>query len=120
MPDSSKFKEKMTNAKGITKYLKKLDSEKKIHNLYWGYRGKPVGVNNKHKGDLFVEFTDGKLLGVSLKAGTGKTEEPKLNTYVNAVLENLNDNRRINTLKKKIYKLLYEEEYKHIQITYYK
>ena len=109
MPDSSKFKEKMTNAKGITKYLKKLDSEKKINNLYWGYRGKPIGVNNKHKGDLFVEFVDGKLLGVSLKAGTGKTEEPKLNTYVNAVLENLKAHHRINKLKKKIYKKIHSQ-----------
>jgi hypothetical protein len=107
--DSSKFEEKMTNAKGIIDYFKNLDKEKSIKNLYWGYRAKPAGIDSKHKGDVFVEFSDGKMLGVSLKAGTGKSEEPKLNTYVNAVLENLNETSLINKLQKDIYKQVHSK-----------
>ena len=75
MSESSKFVEKMMNARGILDYL--IDLSK---------------------------FKNGKLLGVSLKAGTGKSEEPKLNTYVNAILENLNEKQELNKLKKKVYK----------------
>lgn len=104
MSGSSKFVEKMINAKGILDYLVKLNGEQEITNLYWAYRGKPTGVVNNHKGDVFVKFKNGKMLGVSLKAGTGKSEEPKLNTYVNAVLENLNEIQEIKKLKKKVWK----------------
>ena len=104
MPESSKFVEKMMNARGILDYLLDLSKKQDITNLWWAYRGKPPGVVNNHKGDLFVKFKNGKLLGVSLKAGTGKSEEPKLNTYVNAILENLNEKQELNKLKKKVYK----------------
>lgn len=104
MSESSKFVEKMMNARGILDYLIDLSKKQDITNLWWAYRGKPSGVANNHKGDLFVKFKNGKLLGVSLKAGTGKSEEPKLNTYVNAILENLNEKQELNKLKKKVYK----------------
>ena len=99
MENSSKYKEKMKNAFGVLKYLETLEN---IENIYWGYRAKPKGVQPNHKGDLFVEFNTKNILGVSLKAGTSKSEEPKLNTYVKPILEFL-DKSAISTLDKKVY-----------------
>jgi hypothetical protein len=82
----------MQNAIGILKYLYDLNDKKPIRNVYWGYRAKPKGVSSSHKGDLFIEFTDGKMLGVSLKAGKSKTKEPQLNSYVKPVLEKISSN----------------------------
>ena len=84
---SSKFNEKVNNALGILKFLKDQHAGKPIKEVYWGYRAKPQGVMNNHPGDIFIKFNDGKLLGVSLKAGGAGTMEPKLNTYVNPIVE---------------------------------
>ena len=84
---SSKFAEKITNAIAILDYIKSQDSGKKIKNLYWGYRAKPPGISTNHPGDIFIEYIDGDMLGISLKAGGAKTKEPKLNTYVNPIIE---------------------------------
>lgn len=83
MPSSSKYVEKMENALGILNYLNELNKEAPISQVYWGYRAKPEGIPASHKGDLFVKFKNGNMLGVSLKAGGEKTSEPQLNTYVN-------------------------------------
>ena len=40
-----------------------------------------------HPGDIFLKFKNGKILGVSLKAGGEKTDEPKLNTYVKPIFD---------------------------------
>lgn len=85
--DSSKFDEKVNNAIGILKFLKDQDAGKKISDVYWGYRAKPQGVMNNHPGDIFIKYGDGKMVGVSLKAGGAGTMEPKLNTYVNPIVE---------------------------------
>ena len=83
---SSKFKEKMNNALGVLKYLYDEDRKSKIKHVIWGYRAKPFGIPSSHKGDLFVEYQTGGIVGVSLKAGSEKSKEPKLNTYVNPIL----------------------------------
>lgn len=88
-PTSSKFKEKMENAMGVLDYLYDENDKNEISAVYWGYREKPKGVDNKHKGDLFVEYATGKMIGVSLKAGSETSKEPKLNTYVNPIMEYL-------------------------------
>lgn len=88
-PQSSKFKEKMENAMGVLKYLEQENKKNPIANVYWGYREKPKGVDGKHKGDLFVQYKTGAMVGVSLKAGDANSKEPKLNTYVNPILETL-------------------------------
>jgi hypothetical protein len=107
--DSSKFEEKMGNAFGVLKYLNDLHDKTAIKQVIWGYRKKPTGVAPNHKGDLFVEFTTGNLLGVSLKAGGAKTEEPKLNTYVNPFLENIKASRERDKLKDRIYESIHKE-----------
>lgn len=84
---SSKFNEKVNNAMGILKFLQDQNAGKPINKLYWGYRAKPQGVMNNHPGDIFIQYNDKKMVGVSLKAGGARTMEPKLNTYVNPIVE---------------------------------
>ena len=103
MPTSSKFKEKLNNALAILKYLYDLDGQSKIKQVYFAYRGKPSGIDPNHKGDLFVEFTNGNMLGVSLKAGGERTAEPQLNTYVNKMLDDFNRDFDKTKLKREVY-----------------
>ena len=106
-PQSSKFKEKMENAMGVLRYLEEEDKKYKIVNVYWGYRQKPNGVDAKHKGDLFIDYGKGKMVGVSLKAGSETSKEPKLNTYVNPILEDL-DLKKVNELRLDLWKNTYK------------
>jgi len=76
-------KEKIENAMGITNYLYDLHAAKPISKVVWGYRAKPKGVPSNHAGDIFAFFKDGSVVGISLKAGSAKSTEPLLNTYVN-------------------------------------
>jgi hypothetical protein len=111
-PKSSKFKIKMENAMGVLNWLKGENKVNPISNVFWGYRAKPEGVDSKHKGDLFVVYKTGKMLGVSLKAGEEKSSEPKLNTYVNPILEKINP-----TAIQELRTLLFEKVYKQVGIT---
>jgi len=106
-PNSSKFHEKMENAMGVLKYLYEENKKKKIMNVFWGYRQKPPGVDSKHKGDLFIDYGKGKMVGVSLKAGSETSKEPKLNTYVNPILEDL-DLKKVNELKTELWNKTYK------------
>jgi vacuolar-type H+-ATPase subunit E/Vma4 len=107
MQSSSKFEEKMLNAIGVLKYLKDLNSKNPISNIYWGYRKKPEGVSGKHKGDLFIKFSNGEMLGVSLKAGGAKTKEPQLNTYVNKFFDDMGFESDKNQLVNKVYNAIH-------------
>ena len=82
--------EKIQNAYAITKFLFETDKNKKIDKVVWGYREKPQGVPSNHAGDIFVYFKDMKtypgIAGISLKAGSEKSAEPKLNSYVKTTL----------------------------------
>lgn len=73
---------KLQNAIGITKFLYDMHNSKPIKNVIWGYREKPRGVPGNHAGDIFVYYRNGDILGISLKAGTAKSSEPLLNSYV--------------------------------------
>jgi len=110
MPDSSKFKEKVKNAIAITGYLFKLDKQKKISNVFWTYRKKPTGVDADSPADIVVKFTDGELLGISLKAGDATTKEPLLNTYVNPLMDELASEKD----KTKLREFLFEQVYSRI------
>ena len=103
MPSSSKYQEKMENALAILDYLNDLNKEAPIKQVFWGYRAKPVGIPASHKGDLFVKFKNGNMLGVSLKAGGEKTSEPQLNTYVNKFFDDFGYTREKESLKFNIY-----------------
>ena len=112
---SSKFKEKMENALGILNFINDQHSDKPIKQVYWGYRTKPTGVPKGHPGDMFIEYTDKKMLGVSLKAGGKKTKEPQLNTYHKAIFVNqrggpdFNDKRGLKALTKMVYSQVYSK-----------
>jgi len=106
---STKFIEKMENAIGIWQFLKDQHKDKPIKNVYWGYRAKPAGVPPKHPGDMFIEYTDKKMLGVSLKAGGKKTSEPQLNTYVTPVFDAFKETRTKDQLRSKVYRQVYSK-----------
>jgi len=111
---SSKFQIKMNNALSILDYINDEHNKKPIKQVYWGYRGKPKGVPGNHPGDMFIEYTDGKMLGVSLKAGGKKTKEPQLNTYHNAVFLNsrgpsFKDKSGLESLRKEVYVKVYSK-----------
>ena len=83
------LKEKLSNAVGILNYLEETNKSRPIDKVIWGYRAKPSGVPSSHAGDIFVVFKTGnpKISGVSLKAGTAKSAEPKMNSYVRTTLK---------------------------------
>ena len=107
--ESSKFNEKMMNAMGVLKYIKDEESSKSIRMVHWGYRAKPRGVPKNHPGDIFLEFVDGTILGVSLKAGGKKTKEPKLNTYVNPIFDSFGQSRMVKSLRENLWDRVYSE-----------
>ena len=81
---------KLNNAIGILNYLYKYHKSRPIKQVVWGYREKPRGVPANHAGDIFLIHKDQKItpkiVGISLKAGTAKSKEPKLNSYVGTTL----------------------------------
>jgi hypothetical protein len=81
--------EKIQNAYAITKFIFETHKNKAIDKVVWGYREKPRGVPNNHAGDVFIFFkqkTYPAIAGISLKAGSEKSAEPKLNSYVKTTL----------------------------------
>ena len=111
---SSKYQEKMQNALGILQFINDQHSDKPIKQVYWGYRGKPKGVPSNHPGDMFIEYMDKKMLGVSLKAGGKKTSEPQLNTYHKTIFVNtkgpsFNDKSGLDALRTLIYNQVYSK-----------
>ena len=83
-------KTKLDNAVGILNYLYKYHKSRPIQQVVWGYREKPRGVPSNHAGDIFLvhknQKISPKIVGISLKAGTKKSKEPKLNSYVGTTL----------------------------------
>jgi hypothetical protein len=82
--------EKIENAFAITKFLFGTHKNKPIEKVVWGYREKPMGVPANHAGDIFIYFKDRTtypgIAGISLKAGSEKSSEPKMNSYVKTTL----------------------------------
>ena len=77
---------KLQNAFGITNYLYETNESNPISKVVWGYREKPRGIPSNHAGDIFLFFKDDTISGLSLKAGTKSSAEPKLNSYVRTTL----------------------------------
>tara|TARA_B100001939_G_scaffold66281_1_gene55149 strand:+ start:2125 stop:3405 length:1281 start_codon:yes stop_codon:yes gene_type:complete len=108
---SSKFVEKIKNAIAITQFIYDTDKKKKVKQTYWTYRPpKPKGVPDNSPADIVLEFDDGDMLGVSLKAGGEKTAEPLLNTYVNPIYDFFyTGTGKKKTLRKKLWKNSYSK-----------
>mgnify|MGYP001039941448 FL=1 len=106
---SSKFDEKVENAKAITKFLLEENKRKAIKKVVWGYRNntKPDGVNPNHKGDIFTVFDDGNILGISLKAGSAGSAEPQFNSYVRPIFTSFNMLQEFAKLQKTSYNKFY-------------
>ena len=112
---SSKYQDKMENALAILDFINDQHKDKPIKQVYWGYRAKPAGVPKGHPGDMFIQYRDNKMLGVSLKAGGKKTKEPQLNTYHKAIFSNqrggpdFNDKKGLEELTKMTYSQVYSK-----------
>ena len=103
------FKDKMENAIGITKWLYATNKKKKIKKVVWGYREKPQGIPKNHAGDIFVYFADKSKLGVSLKAGTKKSKEPLLNTYVGTTFKKIDQEEKLGAIGDEMWSKLYSK-----------
>src|SRR6056300_1259802 len=82
--------EKIANALGILNYIYEQDKIRKIDKIVWGYREKPEGVPDNHAGDIFIYYKSKQkpqILGISLKAGSKTSKEPKLNSYVRTTIQ---------------------------------
>jgi len=86
MIEPKMLKTKLDNAFGITHYLYETNKSNPITKAVWGYRAKPPGVPSNHAGDIFLFFADKSIAGISLKAGSKSSAEPKLNSYVRTTL----------------------------------
>ena len=112
---SSKYEDKMDAALAILKFIEDNNKDKTIQQVYWGYQGKPAGVPKGHPGDMFIVYTDKKILGVSLKAGGKKSAEPQLNTYHRTIFVNsrggpsFKDKSGHDALRKVIYEKVYSK-----------
>ena len=108
---------KLDNALGILNYLYEYHESRPIKKVVWGYREKPSGVPSNHAGDIFLIHKDVKItpqiVGISLKAGTVKSKEPKLNSYVGSTLRKdawkSSYPRAINELKDKLWNEVYSK-----------
>ena len=101
--EQGKFDEKVRNAINILRWIRRVNNKHPIKNIYWGYRAKPRGVMSNHPGDIFLQFSNNKLLGVSLKAGGAKTDEPKLNTYVKPIFDFYNKSSDYEKIKERLW-----------------
>lgn len=84
--DLSLKEEKFRNCLAIIDYLFDENKKTSIDRVIWGYKEKPLGVTRKHPGDIYLKYSNGDILGVSVKTGIESTFEPKLNSYVKSTL----------------------------------
>ena len=101
--ERGKFEEKIKNAINILRWIQGVNRKHEIIKVCWGYRKKPEGIMSNHPGDIFLQFKNQEWLGVSLKAGGEKTNEPKLNTYVKPIFEYFNKLRDYEKIKDKLW-----------------
>ena len=108
--------EKIQNAYAITKFIFETHKNKAIDKVVWGYREKPQGVPSNHAGDVFIFFkekTYPAIAGISLKAGSEKSSEPKLNSYVKTTLTKSmwlkSAPRAVSQLKKELWDKVYSK-----------
>lgn len=100
---------KLENAIGITNYLYDLHASNPIKDVKWGFRDKPRGVPSGHAGDIFVNFKNGDMIGISLKAGTSKSKEPLLNSYVNTQYKKIGKEDKLSGLEDALWDGVYSK-----------
>ena len=103
------YEDKMENAIGISNFLYELNKNNPIDRVVWGYREKPTGIPSNHAGDIFVFFKSKQKLGISLKAGTAKSKEPLLNTYVATTYKKLGKERELKKLEDELWTRVYSK-----------
>ena len=101
--ENGKFDEKVRNSINVLRWIEGVNRAHPIINVFWGYRAKPKGVRSSHPGDIFLQFKNGKMLGVSLKAGGENTDEPKLNTYVKPIYDFYGKSSEFDSFKDKLW-----------------
>jgi hypothetical protein len=108
--------EKIQNAYAITQFIFETHKNKEIEKVVWGYREKPSGIPSNHAGDIFIFFKDKSypaVAGISLKAGSEKSSEPKLNSYVKTTLTKpmwlKSAPNAVKELKKELWKKVYSK-----------
>ncbi len=101
--ERGKFEEKIKNAINILRWIQGVNRKHEIIRVCWGYRKKPAGIMSNHPGDIFLQFKNKEWLGVSLKAGGEKTDEPKLNTYVKPIFDYFDKTRDYEKIKDKLW-----------------
>lgn len=77
---------KFQNCYGILEYLYTINDAKPIKNCVWGAYDKPLNIDKNHPGDIFITFNNGDVSGISIKAGTKHTIEPRLNSRLKSTL----------------------------------
>ena len=108
------YKDKMENAIGILNFLHETNKNSPINRVMWGYREKPnlpgySTIPNNHAGDIFVFFKSKMVVGISLKAGTEKSKEPLLNTYVATTYKKLNKEKELKKLENELWDKVYSK-----------
>ena len=85
---SDMFDAKLENGYDLFKYIMSNYERKTIDKIVWGYRNntKPAGVQPNHKGDIFLVYKDGKMLGLSIKATSGGAAPPPFLLIVLSVI----------------------------------
>ena len=101
--ENGKFEEKIKNAINILRWIQGVNRKHEIIRVCWGYRKKPEGIMSNHPGDIFLQFKNKAWLGVSLKAGGEKTNEPKLNTYVKPIFDYFGKTTQYEKIKDKLW-----------------
>jgi len=101
--ERGKFEEKIKNAINILRWIQGVNRKHEIIRVCWGYRKKPEGIMSNHPGDIFLQFKNKAWLGVSLKAGGEKTNEPKLNTYVKPIFDYFGKTTQYEKIKDKLW-----------------
>jgi hypothetical protein len=110
-----------SNIESAKEYITKIydyNHQREIEKVVWGYREKPNGVPNNHAGDIFIMFKDKKvhpkIMGISLKAGTSKSKEPKLNSYVGTTMRKPAWKQKYPRAVENLKEELWTEVYSHI------
>jgi len=108
------YKDKMENAIGILNFLYETNKISPIAKIMWGYREKPKqsgypAIPNNHAGDIFAFFKSKMVFGISLKAGTEKSKEPLLNTYVATTYKKLNREKELKRLENELWDKVYSK-----------